>query len=83
MAFNAKGFAARRNLAGPTRLSAALVATLAWVFLVVGGYAALQAAHLAVASGVAHTFGGHRAWRGFALSFGTEFFGHERAPANL
>ena len=60
--------------------SAALVAALAGVFLVVGSYATLQAAHLAMASGVANALGGNWAGGGFAVSFGAKFFGHERTP---
>ena len=58
--------------------SAALVAALAGILLVVGGDAALQAALLTVRCGKTNTFGGNRAWGGFALGFGTEFFGHGR-----
>ncbi|MBK9441140.1 MAG: hypothetical protein IPN53_07440 [Comamonadaceae bacterium] len=58
------------------------MATFAWVLLVVGGNAALKTAHLAVSRGVANTFWGNGAGSGFALSFGTEFFDHERAPEN-
>jgi hypothetical protein len=63
--------------------STAFFAALARVLLVVGGDAALQTAHLAVAGGVAHAFGGDRAWGGFTFSFGTKFFGHDEwAPAS-
>jgi hypothetical protein len=62
--------------------STAFFAALARVFLVVGGHATLQAAHLAMASRVTHAFGGDRPGRGFTVSFGTEFFAHGLAPVN-
>jgi hypothetical protein len=62
--------------------SAAFFATLAWVLLVVGRDAALQATLLSMASGVANAFGGDRTGSGFAISFCTKFFGHDEwAPA--
>jgi hypothetical protein len=55
----------------------ALFATFAGVFLVVGGNATLQAAQLTMTSGVANAFGGKGTGAGFAIGFGTEFFGHD------
>jgi len=63
--------------------SAALMAAFARVFLVIGGYAALQAALLAFRGGKANPFWGDGAGGGFALGFGTEFFGHDRGSSRL
>jgi hypothetical protein len=60
-----------------------LAATLAWVFLVVGGHATLQAALLALGGGEAHAGRCHWAGGCFAICFGAELFGHEITPDKL
>jgi hypothetical protein len=60
-----------------------LAATLAWVFLVVGGRATLQAALLTLGCGEAHAGRCHRAGGCFAICFGAELFGHEITPDKL
>lgn len=62
--------------------STAFFAALAGVLLVVGGGAALQAAHLALACGEADALGRHRAGSGFAVGFGSELLGHVITPVN-
>lgn len=53
------------------------MAAFAGVLLVVGRYATLKATLLAVWGSKANAFGRNGTGGGFALSFGTEFFGHD------
>jgi len=63
--------------------SATLVAALAGVFLAVGCDTALQAALLAMGCGKTNALRGQRTGGGFAISFGTEFFGHDLGSCKL
>jgi hypothetical protein len=60
----------------------ALFATLAWVFLVVGGSATLKTAQLAFASGVAHARRSHGARGCETVSFCTNDLCHVKTPIN-
>jgi hypothetical protein len=60
-----------------------LAATLAWIFLVVGGCATLKAALLALGGGETHAGRCHGAGGCFTICFGAELFGHEITPDKL